>query len=235
MIPNHVAFIMDGNGRWAKAQGKPRTFGHKKGGETLEQICEDANSLGIKYVTFYAFSTENWKRSEEEVSYLMGLLKHYLNKRLKDALKNNMRIRILGDISVFDKQMQEAIHKVEEATKDGSGLQMQIALNYGGRNEIVRATKKMYDDIEKNNITIDKIDETIFANYLDTKEIPDPDLLIRTSGELRLSNFLIWQLAYTEYYFTDVPWPEFSRKDLEDAIRQFGKRDRRYGGIKDAN
>lgn len=231
-IPEHVAIIMDGNGRWAKKRLMPRNFGHKAGAKTVEQICEDAHNLGIKYLTVYAFSTENWKRSVEEVTGIMNLLRNYLVDCIERASKNNMRVRIIGDRTALDKDIVEKIEELEEKTACCDGLNFTIALNYGGRDEIRRAVTKIAEDARRGKLLESNIDECLISSYLDTRDMPDPDLLIRTSGELRLSNYLIWQLAYTEFYFTDVLWPDFSKKDLEDAIRYFNGRDRRYGGVK---
>lgn len=231
-IPEHVAIIMDGNGRWAKKRLMPRNFGHKAGAKTVEQICEDAHDLGIKYLTVYAFSTENWKRSVEEVTGIMNLLRNYLVDCIERASKNNMRVRIIGDRTALDKDIVEKIEELEEKTTCYDGLNFTIALNYGGRDEIRRAVTKIAEDTRSGKLLESDIDESLISSYLDTRDMPDPDLLIRTSGELRLSNYLIWQLAYTEFYFTDVLWPDFSKKDLEDAIRYFNGRDRRYGGVK---
>lgn len=231
-IPEHVAIIMDGNGRWAKKRLMPRNFGHKAGAKTVEQICEDAHDLGIKYLTVYAFSTENWKRSVEEVTGIMNLLRNYLVDCIERASKNNMRVRIIGDRTALDKDIVEKIEELEEKTACYDGLNFTIALNYGGRDEIRRAVTKIAEDTRSGKLLESNIDESLISSYLDTRDMPDPDLLIRTSGELRLSNYLIWQLAYTEFYFTDVLWPDFSKKDLEDAIRYFNGRDRRYGGVK---
>ena len=231
-IPEHVAIIMDGNGRWAKKRLMPRNFGHKAGAKTVEQICEDAHDLGIKYLTVYAFSTENWKRSVEEVTGIMNLLRNYLTDCIERASKNNMRVRIIGDKTALDKDIVEKIDELEEKTACYDGLNFTISLNYGGRDELRRAVSKIARDTKEGKILAEDIDEKLISSYLDTCDMPDPDLLIRTSGELRLSNYLIWQLAYTEFYFTDVLWPDFSKKDLEDAIRYFNGRDRRYGGVK---
>lgn len=243
MVPKHIALIMDGNGRWARGKGKPRTFGHKKGSETLKQICKDAYNLGVEYVTVYAFSTENWKRSTEEVSFLMNLLRSYLKESIKNAKENNMRVRVIGRRDDLALDIQSAIVDMEEASKDFTGLNLIIALNYGGRDEIVRGMKEMYKSIliksENNQLSltdlIDNITEEQFNKYLDTKEIPEPDLLIRTSGEFRTSNFLPWQIAYTEFYFTDKHWPDFDKNELEKAIHYYNNRDRRFGGVKDEN
>ena len=232
-VPRHVAIILDGNGRWAKSKGMPRSYGHSQGGKNLERICEDAWELGVKYVTVYAFSTENWNRPKDEVSTLMRILRNYLKTSLQKAAKNDMRVRVIGDISRLDVDIQNQILELEEATKDYGGLNLQIALNYGSRDELVRAARRLSTDVRNGDLSPDAIDESVFERYLDTHGIPDPDLLIRTSGEQRLSNFLLWQLAYTEFYFTSVHWPDFSKEELVKAIEQYQKRDRRYGGVKE--
>ena len=232
VIPNHVAIILDGNGRWAKKKGMPRTYGHVKGCENLEKICSVAKELGVKYLTVYAFSTENWKRSKEEVDGLMKLFRNYLKKCIKISQKNNMRVKVIGDVSAFDPDIQESIVKLENFSKDFTELHFQIALNYGSRDEITRAVNRMLEDQKAGKLATPVEEETI-SNYLDTAGIPDPDLMIRTSGELRLSNYLLWQLAYTEFYFTDVPWPDFKRDELVKAIEKYNERDRRYGGVKE--
>ena len=231
-VPNHIAIILDGNGRWAKSKGMPRSYGHVKGCENLEDICEVAKELGVKYLTVYAFSTENWKRSKEEVEGLMKLFRYYLKKCIKISKKNNMRVKIIGDPSAFDEDIQQSIRELEEFSKDFDDLHFQIALNYGSRDEITRAVNRMLED-QKKGILIGEVTEETISSYLDTAGIPDPDLLIRTSGELRLSNYLLWQLAYTEFYFTDVPWPDFKKKELVKAIEKYNERDRRYGGVKE--
>ncbi|MDY2594920.1 MAG: isoprenyl transferase [Oliverpabstia sp.] len=231
-VPNHIAIILDGNGRWAKSKGMPRSYGHVKGCENLEDICEVAKELGVKYLTVYAFSTENWKRSKEEVEGLMKLFRNYLKKCIKISKKNNMRVKIIGDPSAFDEDIQQSIRELEEFSKDFDDLHFQIALNYGSRDEITRAVNRMLED-QKKGILIGEVTEETISSYLDTAGIPDPDLLIRTSGELRLSNYLLWQLAYTEFYFTDVPWPDFKKKELVKAIEKYNERDRRYGGVKE--
>lgn len=231
-VPNHIAIILDGNGRWAKKRGMPRSYGHIKGCENLEDICEIAKELGVKYLTVYAFSTENWKRSKEEVDGLMKLFRNYLKKCIKISQKNNMRVKVIGDIRAFDEDIQESIEKLEEFSKDFDELHFQIALNYGSRDEITRAVNKMLED-QKQGVLEGPVDEQTISNYLDTAGIPDPDLMIRTSGELRLSNYLLWQLAYTEFYFTDVPWPDFKKEELVKAIEKYNERDRRYGGVKE--
>lgn len=232
-VPNHIAIILDGNGRWAKSKGMPRNYGHTVGAKNVEVICEDAYNLGVKYLTLYAFSTENWNRSKNEVDALMKLLKNYLKTCLKRANSNNMRVRVLGDISRLEEDFQKKIIELEEATKDNTGLNLQIALNYGSRDEILRAFKKMMADYDAQKLSTEEITEETFSGYLDTRGIPDPDLLIRTSGEQRLSNYLLWQLAYSEFYFTPVPWPEFSKEELIKAIEVYQNRDRRYGGVKE--
>lgn len=230
-IPNHVAIILDGNGRWAKSKGMPRTYGHTTGAKNVEKIAEAACNMGIRYLTLYAFSTENWNRPPEEVKALMNLLDSYLKNCIQTAKKNNMAVRILGDISRLDERMQEKIRKLEESSADYDGLHLQIAINYGSRDEIVRAIRKLGRDVEAGKIAPDQISEESFSSYLDTAGLPDPDLLIRTSGEERLSNFLLWQLAYAEFYFTDVPWPDFHEEDLRRAVEAYNQRDRRYGKV----
>ena len=232
-VPNHIAIILDGNGRWAKAKGMPRGYGHIKGCANLENICDDIKDLGVKYLTVYAFSTENWKRSREEVEGLMKLFRSYLKKCMKNAEKNHMRVKIIGDPSAFAPDIQEKIRELEEFSKDYDELYFQIALNYGSRDEIVRGVRKLAQDVADGKCTPSEIDESLLENYLDTAGVPDPDLLIRTSGEQRLSNFLMWQLAYTEFYFTDVPWPDFHKEDLIKAIEKYNSRDRRFGGVKE--
>ena len=227
-IPSHVAIILDGNGRWAKKRNMPRTFGHAEGSKNVERICRAASELGIKYLTFYAFSTENWKRSEEEVSELMRLLKSYLKDSLRLSKTNNMRVKVIGDRSALSDDLVTAIEELEEASKDYTGLTLIIALNYGGRDEIVRCYKKLTAE----GYDIEEITEELISGHLDTAGIPDPDLLIRTSGEQRLSGFLLWQLSYAELYFTDVLWPDFTKDDLAKAIEYYKERDRRFGNAK---
>ena len=232
-VPNHIAIILDGNGRWAKAKGLPRGYGHVKGCANLEQVCYDIKDLGVKYLTVYAFSTENWKRSREEVDGLMKLFRSYLKKCIKISRDNKMKIKIIGDISAFAPDIQESIRKLEEFPKDYDGLYLQIAMNYGSRDEITRGMRKMAQDVADGKVSPDQITEDTIGSYLDTAGVPDPDLLIRTSGEQRLSNFLMWQLAYTEFYFTDVAWPDFHKAELVQAIEKYNQRDRRYGGVKE--
>ena len=231
-VPNHIAIILDGNGRWAKAKGMPRSYGHMKGCANLETVCDYMKELGVKYVTVYAFSTENWKRSKEEVDGLMKLFRNYLKKCIKISQKNNMRVKVIGDITAFDSDIQESIKKLEDFSKDFTDLHFQIALNYGSRDEITRAVNRMLEDQKAGKLETPVSEDTISA-YLDTAGLPDPDLMIRTSGELRLSNYLLWQLAYSEFYFTDVPWPDFKKDELVKAIEKYNERDRRYGGVKE--
>ena len=232
-VPQHIAIILDGNGRWAKAKGMPRNYGHAQGSKNVEKICEEAWRMGIKYLTVYAFSTENWSRPENEVAALMKLLRNYMKTCLKTAAKNDMKIRVIGDIEPLDDDIKSRIRELEAATTDNGGLNFTIALNYGSRDELTRAAQKMAKDCAEGKIKAEEIDESVFETYLDTHGIPDPDLLIRTSGELRLSNYLLWQMAYTEFYFTDVLWPDFTKEELEKAILQYNKRERRYGKVKE--
>lgn len=229
-VPSHVAIILDGNGRWAKKRFLPKNAGHVQGAKVVEQICEDAHNLGIKYLTVYAFSTENWKRSEDEVGALMKLLRKYLIDCIERTTKNNMRVRVIGDISGLAKDLQTKIIELEKISSVNTGLNFTIALNYGSRDEIRRAMQQMTADCKAGKIEPEDVDEALINSYLDTKDLPDPDLMIRTSGELRLSNFMLWQLAYTEFYFTDVLWPDFNKAELEKAIAYYNKRERRFGG-----
>ncbi|MCX7884795.1 MAG: isoprenyl transferase [Caloramator sp.] len=231
-IPKHIAIIMDGNGRWAKKRNLPRSFGHKAGVETIREIVKACSNIGVKYLTLYAFSTENWKRPADEVSTLMNLLVEYLRGELEELNRNNVIINYIGDISALPDLCQKELVNSNIKTKNNTGLTLNLALNYGGRDEIIKAVKNIYIDMLKNNIDIEKIDEKLISNYLYTKNIPDPDLLIRTSGEIRLSNFLLWQIAYTELYFTDIYWPDFKPYHLYKAIIDYQKRDRRFGTVK---
>ena len=231
-VPQHIAIILDGNGRWAKAKGMPRNYGHAQGSKNVERICEEAWRMGIKYLTVYAFSTENWNRPQAEVDALMTLLRNYMKTCLKTAEKNDMKIRVIGDLEPLDDDIKRRIHELVEASKNNNGLNFTIALNYGSRDEMVRAARRMAQDCADGKLAAGEIDEKTFASYLDTREVPDPDLLIRTSGEQRLSNYLLWQLAYSEFYFTDIPWPDFTKEELIRAIEQYNSRDRRFGGIK---
>ena len=228
-MPRHIAIIMDGNRRWAKAQGKPASFGHKEGAKTLEKIVRYANKIGLEYITVYAFSTENWKRAEEEVKALMMLLQSYLDDYSKRADTENIRVKILGDISALAPGMQKSIYNCMERTKNNTGVTFNIALNYGGRDEIVKAIKSIASKVKEGNLDIQDISEEMVSNNLYTKEEPDPDLLIRTSGEMRLSNFLPWQLVYSEFLFIDKNWPDFTEEDLDNAIEEYQKRTRKFG------
>ena len=231
-VPNHVAIILDGNGRWAKAKGMPRNYGHVQGAKTVEVICEEAYKMGIQYLTVYAFSTENWSRPKDEVDALMKLLRNYLKTCLRTAEKNRMCVRILGDKTGLDADIRARIEELETATKSNDGLHFQIALNYGGRDEIVRAVKKVAADMAQGRISEEDITEKLVGDRLDTHGLPEPDLLIRTCNEQRVSNFLLWQLAYTELYFTPVSWPDFSKEELEKAVEAYNKRDRNFGLVK---
>jgi len=230
-VPKHVAIILDGNGRWAKKRMMPRNYGHTQGSKNVEKICESAYKMGIEYLTVYAFSTENWKRPKEEVDSLMKLLQNYLDTSIKTSAKNNIRVKIIGDKSRLSEDIQKSIAALEEASANNTGLKLQVAINYGGRDEIVRAVKAIATDIKMNKIDIDSINEESFARYLDMKDIPDPDLLIRTSGEMRLSNFLLWESAYTEFYSTDVLWPDFDENELKKAVEYYSSRVRKFGAI----
>lgn len=230
-IPEHVAIILDGNGRWAKSKGMPRNYGHTVGAKNVETVCRAADELGIKYLTLYAFSTENWNRPQSEVDALMKLLESYLKTCIKTADKNNMRVRVIGEIERLSEAFQKRIRELEAASSTNTGLNLTIAINYGSRDEMLRAVRHIVEDTKEGELEIQDINEEVFASYLDTRELPDPDLLIRTSGEQRLSNYLLWQLAYSEFYFTDVPWPDFHKKELELAIEAYNKRDRRFGGL----
>ena len=230
-IPKHVAIILDGNGRWAKKRNMPRNYGHVQGSKTVEQIIEDAYKMGIEYVTVYAFSTENWKRSKEEVDALMKLLGKYLIDCIERSTKNNMQVRVIGDKTGLDKSLVTRINELEEATREATGLKFTIAINYGGRDEIRRAVADIAKDVAAQKLNPEDITEDLINDRLDTASLPDPDLLIRTSGEERLSNFLPWQLAYTEFYFTDVLWPDFDKNDLLTAIRYYNGKERRFGGV----
>ena len=232
-IPQHVAIILDGNGRWAKGKGMPRNYGHAQGSKNVERICEESWRMGIKYLTVYAFSTENWNRPKDEVDALMKLLRNYMKTCLKTAEKNRMCVRVLGDKTRLDQDIQTRIAELEEATKNNDGLHFQIAINYGGRDEIIRAVKKLSAKVQSGEVSPETITADMLEDYLDTAGIPDPDLLIRTCNEQRISNFLLWQLAYTEFYFTPVPWPDFTKEELMKAVEAYNHRDRRYGGLKE--
>lgn len=230
-IPNHVAIILDGNGRWAKAKGMPRNYGHVQGAKNVERICEEAYKMGIQYLTVYAFSTENWNRPKDEVDALMKLLRNYMKTCLKTAEKNRMCVRVLGDKTRLDDDIRQRIEELEKATANNDGLHFQIALNYGGRDEIRRAAVEIAEKVKAGELLPEQITEEVLTDHLDTRNIPDPDLLIRTCGEQRISNFLLWQLAYTEFYFAEYAWPDFSKQELEKAVEAYNRRDRRYGGL----
>ena len=228
-MPKHIAIIMDGNRRWAKAQGKPAGFGHKAGAKTLENIVRYANKIGLEYITVYAFSTENWKRAEDEVSALMMLLQNYLDEYSKRADSENIKVKILGDITVLSQGMQKSIIKCMERTKNNTGITFNIALNYGGRDEIIKAVKCIANQVKEGKLETECINEQIISNNLYTVGQPDPDLLIRTSGEIRLSNFLPWQIVYSEFLFVEKNWPDFTEEDLDNAIIEYQKRTRKFG------
>ena len=230
-VRRHVAIILDGNGRWAKSKGMPRNYGHTVGAKNVETICKAANDLGIEYLTLYAFSTENWKRPESEVQALMTLLESYLKNCVKTAEKNNMRVRVIGDKTGLTEKFQERIAQLEELSAVNTGLNLTIAINYGSRDEMIRGIKKLVSDVQNQNLSLDDINEEMFGDYLDTKGLPEPDLMIRTSGEQRLSNYLLWQLAYSEFYFTEVPWPDFDEKELKKAVDAYENRNRRFGKL----
>ncbi len=232
-VPAHIAIILDGNGRWAKAKGLPRKAGHIQGAKNVEIICEEAYKLGVQYLTVYAFSTENWNRPQDEVDALMQLLRNYMKTCLKTAAKNNMCVRVIGDKSRLADDIKASIAQLEEASKDNTGLHFQIALNYGSRDEMRRAVKSIAQKAVQGEVSVEEISEELIANELDTAGIPDPDLMIRTSGEQRISNYLLWQLAYAEFYFTPVPWPDFNKEELKKAIEVYQNRDRRYGLVKE--
>ena len=229
-IPRHIAIILDGNGRWAKSRNLPRAAGHKAGCETLEGIVEDCVRLGVEYLTVYGFSTENWKRSEQEISALMALFRFYMVKLVKVANDNNVKVRMIGDKSRFDADIRQGIDKLILSTKDNTGMTFTFAVNYGSRDELTRAFKKLMSDCSNGKFEIEDVNSGLIDNYLDTAGIPDPDLLIRTSGELRISNFLLWQIAYSEIYVTDTYWPDFNKAELIKAIAEYSRRERRFGG-----
>ena len=231
-VPTHIAIIMDGNGRWAKERLLPRTVGHKAGVEAIRAVTKECSALGVKHLTLYAFSTENWKRPKLEVDALMNLLYTYLNKELKELHKNNVRITTIGDIDVLPRKSIDAIKNAIDVTKDNTGLNLNIALNYGSRNDIKNAVVDIVKNCKSGKIDIEDITEDTITKYLSTKSIPDPDLIIRTSGEQRISNFLLWEIAYSEFYFTDVYWPDFDGNEVRKAIYVYQSRDRRFGGLK---
>lgn len=230
-LPNHIAIILDGNGRWARSKGMPRSYGHVVGCDNLEKMCNIICDMGVRYLTVYAFSTENWKRSQEEIKVLMNLFRRYLKRCERSARKNQMRVKIIGDPEGLDPDIRKSIHELEDMSKNYDRMFFQIALNYGSRDEILRGVTRLAEDARQGKIPEGKVSEQLFEAYLDTAGIPDPDLLIRTSGEQRLSNWMLWQLAYTEFYFTDVLWPDFNKKELIRAIEYYNTRERRFGGI----
>ena len=231
-VPNHLAIILDGNGRWASNKGLPRSYGHVVGCDNLEKMCTVIQDMGVKYLTVYAFSTENWKRSQKEVGVLMNLFRRYLKRLLKRAERDNIRIRVIGRREGLAHDIIRIIDELEGNTKDNTGMHFLISLNYGGRDELIRGITKLACDIKDKNVDHADINESMFEEYLDTYDIPDPDLLIRTSGEQRISNFMLWQLAYSEMYFTETPWPDFKEPQLLEAIKAYNERDRRYGNAK---
>ena len=231
-IPNHIAIIMDGNGRWAKERKLPRSMGHKAGVETIRRILKESTRLGVKNLTLYAFSTENWGRPKDEVSALMKLLVSYLRKELDECHKNGVRMNVFGDMSMLPEECQNALNDALETTKNNTKINLNFALNYGGRDEIIRAIKLISSDIKNNIIKEDDINSELIENYLYTKGIPDPDLIIRPSGEQRLSNFLLWQCAYSEFWYSDINWPDFKEEDLRLAIYDYQNRERRFGKVK---
>lgn len=231
-IPKHIAIIMDGNGRWAKKRFLPRTFGHKAGVETIREIVKECSSIGVKYLTLYAFSTENWKRPKDEVSALMNLLIQYLKKEMKELHENNVIFNTIGDISYLPSVAAEEIEKSKELTKSNTGLTLTLALNYGSRHDIKNAIVNILEDYKNEKIGIDDVDEDFIRNYLSTKSLPDPDILVRPSGEYRISNFLLWEIAYSEFWFSDIYWPDFRKENLHKLILDYQNRERRFGGLK---
>ncbi len=230
-VPAHIGIIMDGNGRWAKKRGLPRSAGHSAGAETFKKIVRYCSKIGVKHLTVYAFSTENWRRSPAEVTFLMGLFEQYLNDALKDFEQRNIKVVFLGDKSAFSPNLQRLIADIEQVSQGKTGMVLNVAMNYGGRSEIIQAAKAIAADVKDGKLDVDAIDEKIFAAKLYTAGQPDPDLIIRPSGEKRLSNFLLWQSAYTEFVFMNVLWPDFSEKDLDLAIAEYAARNRRFGGV----
>lgn len=228
-IPKHIAIIMDGNGRWAKKRGLPRTMGHKAGAETIRKILRECDDLGVKYLTLYAFSTENWKRPKEEVNAIMRLLVEFLRKEIKELHENNVKITTIGDLTKIPGYCQDEIAMAKDLTKDNTGTILNVAFNYGGRDEILRAIKKCLED---KSLSVDDLTEEKFEQYLDTASMPDPDIIIRPSGEQRISNYLLWQCAYSEFWYSNINWPDFKANDLRKAIYDYQNRDRRFGGVK---
>ncbi len=232
-IPKHVGIIMDGNGRWAKKKMLPRVLGHRQGAKTLDKLLNDARGMGIEHITVYAFSTENWARAEEEVKGIMGILREYINKYFRDYANSDFRVDSIGDLSRLAPDLQEDIAKLKEASKNKTGIHLTIAMNYGGRDEIKRAVQKIAQEVKEGKLATEDITEETISNHLDSAGTPDPELIIRTSGELRTSNFLMWQSAYSEYYITDKLWPDFTIEDLKEAIESYQNRERRFGGRKE--
>ena len=231
-VPKHIGIIMDGNGRWAKKRFLPRAMGHRQGAQALDKLTKEAEGLGVEYITVYAFSTEIWKRSKDEVDSIMGLLREYINRFFNDK-KSILKIRSAGDLTALSPDLQADIEKLKEQSKDRPGMTLTIAINYGGRDEIRRAVTKIAEDVKAGKIQPEDINDQMISDNLDTAGIPDPELIIRTSGEFRTSNFLMWQSAYSEYYITDKLWPDFNVEDLKDAIKAYQTRDRRFGGRKE--
>ena len=233
-VPKHIGIIMDGNGRWAKKKMLPRVLGHRQGAKTLDKLLNDAKGMGIEHITVYAFSTENWSRAEDEVKGIMGILREYINKYFRDYANSDFRVDSIGDLSKLAPDLQEDIAKLKEASKDKTGIHLTIAMNYGGRDEIKRAVQKIAQEVKEGKLAPEDITEELISDHLDSAGTPDPELIIRTSGELRTSNFLMWQSAYSEYYITDKLWPDFTIDDLKEAIRSYQGRDRRFGGRNEA-
>jgi undecaprenyl diphosphate synthase len=230
-IPAHIAIIMDGNGRWAKQRKLPRTMGHRAGMKNIKMMVEESSNLGVKYLTLYAFSTENWKRSKEEVGALMDLVVEFINKEFEELHKNNVKLNSIGDISKLPEKSKAAVEDAMYKTRNNTGLTLNIALNYGGRDEIVKGVKEIAKEVLEGKLKLDEIDDNIISDHLYTSGMPDPDIIIRPSGELRLSNYLLWQSAYSEFWFSNINWPDFTKEDLRRAISDFQKRDRRFGGV----
>lgn len=230
-VPTHIAIIMDGNGRWASQRKLPTILGHREGASALKRITKHAGSLGVKFLTVYAFSTENWRRPESWIMEMMGLLRYYLKNEVREITKNNVRLKIIGNKSDFDQDIQDLINEIEEQTCNNTGMTLVIALNYGGRTDIVKACQDISQKVASGEMSSDSINEEVFSQHLYTKNIPDPDLLIRSSGEYRISNYLLWQLAYSEFVFSNKLWPDFNEDDLEDAIKEYQTRNRRFGAV----
>ncbi|WP_414632285.1 MULTISPECIES: isoprenyl transferase [unclassified Clostridium] len=230
-IPAHIAIIMDGNGRWAKQRKLPRTMGHRAGMKNIKMMVEESSNLGVNYLTLYAFSTENWKRTKEEVGALMDLVVEFINKEFEELHRNNVKLNSIGDISKLPEKSKAAVEDAMYKTRNNTGLTLNIALNYGGRDEIVKGVKEIAKEVLEGKLQIDNIDDKIISDHLYTSGMPDPDIIIRPSGELRLSNYLLWQSAYSEFWFSNINWPDFTKEDLRRAISDFQKRDRRFGGV----